>query len=121
MSAIARTVYVFGLYLILLGIALLLVPGWLDALLGVDPEDNGWLRLSGLLAAVTGTLYCGIAVNGSAGLCRLTIVTRIGAAVMLAVLVSLGQLPGSFLVLAWIDAAGGLWTHIVSLRSGKAR
>lgn len=112
MSPIARTVYLYGLYLIVAGLFFLLLPGWFGPLFGVVREDHGWLRLIGLLIADLGLFYSFIGRYDHEPLCRLTVFARVGVAIVAALLVFSGSVPKPFLLLGLIDLAGAIWTQL---------
>ena len=50
MSKSAKTIVVFGLYLVGMGFSFLLAPNMLFGLLGLPPTDEVWSRVVGVLA-----------------------------------------------------------------------
>ena len=54
MSAAGRSLFVFGIYLLVLGIVVILVPNWLLGILGVPPTTDVWIRVVGVLVLVIG-------------------------------------------------------------------
>ncbi len=49
MSASAKSVFYFGLYIALLGVLLIFFPNTLLGLVNVPPTDEVWIRLAGML------------------------------------------------------------------------
>ncbi|MCU1227625.1 MAG: hypothetical protein JWO97_509, partial [Acidobacteria bacterium] len=54
MSKPARTLFVFGVYVVVVGIAFVVAPEMLMSLLRLPPATAGWARVVGLLALVIG-------------------------------------------------------------------
>jgi uncharacterized protein YjeT (DUF2065 family) len=57
MSHSAISVLVFGIYMVINGLGLLLQPNALLALFGFEPTSEVWLRLAGLLSVSLGLYY----------------------------------------------------------------
>lgn len=110
MSRAAVSVLAFGIYLLVLGIGLLLVPDLLLALFGQSPTQEPWLRVVGLVVLVLGLYYLGAAREEVTAFFRWTLVGRPLAVAVLIVLVAAGSAPTFVLILGAIDAAGVAWT-----------
>lgn len=119
MSRAARSLFVFGIYVVITGLAFLAVPAALISLLRLPPATVGWARVIGLLALVIGTYDIVGSRSGSLAYIRASIPVRFGFAAGIALLVALGQMPATVLPLGAIDAAGAIWTA-VALRREKA-
>ena len=57
MTAAARSVFVFGVYLVLLGVSLMLAPNLVLAPFGFAPTSEVWLRVAGSLVAIIGFFF----------------------------------------------------------------
>lgn len=119
MTRPARSLFAFGIYVLLTGVAFLAIPGPLVSLLRLPAATAGWARIVGLLAIVIGC-YDTI---GSRAEClpyiRASVPVRFGFAAGTALLVIFGQMPATILLLGATDVAGAIWTA-AALRHGAA-
>jgi len=111
MSRAARSVVVFGLYMLSAGALLLVAPP--EALRTTDPAAPfPPVRMFGLLTAIVGGYYVAAGRHELVGFFRLTIPGRAVAAAAMTGLVGVGVAGPALLGLAAIDAAGACWTAI---------
>lgn len=110
MSRPARSLFVFGIYVLITGAAFIIAPAPLVALLRLPAATAGWARVVGLLALVIGAYD----TVGSRAECmpyiRGSVLVRFGFAAGTALLVAFGQMPATILLLGATDIAGALWT-----------
>lgn len=110
MSRPARSLFIFGIYVLVVGAAFVVVPEPIVSLLRLPPATAGWARVVGLLALVIGSYD----VIGARAECmpyiRSSVFVRCGFAAGTAVLVGLNQMPMTLLLLGATDIAGALWT-----------
>lgn len=57
MSRAAVSMFVFGIYLLVLGPTLMLAPAFLSGLFGLDAPQEVWIRVLGVLVSVLGFYY----------------------------------------------------------------
>lgn len=109
MSPPARTVFTFGIYVIGVGLAMMLVPGVIFEVLGVPTTGEPWIHVVGYLAAVIGFYYVVAARSEAEAFLRATVPVRVVSAV---VFVGVAALWGywSIVLFAVPDLAGALWT-----------
>jgi hypothetical protein len=110
MTRSARTVFVFGIYLAVLGIGLLVAPGPVLAPFGLPTPQEVWVRVGGMVIAFLGVYYVLAAKHGLRAFLAWTVATRAGVIVVFAVLVASGQGPAALLLFGVVDLAGALWT-----------
>lgn len=110
MSRPARSLFAFGIYVLLVGAAFLAIPAPLMAALRLPPASPGWGRLIGLLALVIGTYDVVAAWAESLLYIRASVFVRFGFAAGVTLVVLLGEMPPSLLPLGAIDLAGAIWT-----------
>ena len=60
MSKAALSMFIFGIYVILFGIILMVVPNALLAIFGLPATTEVWVRVVGMLVFLIGYLYPGI-------------------------------------------------------------
>ena len=119
MTSAARSVYVFGIYLIVLGGILLGSPNTLLTLFGIPPTTEPWIRIVGMLVMVIGMLDVACARTEQTAFMQATVRTRLFALVTFLVFAALGIAPTILILFGLIDAAGAVWTH-TALRSKRA-
>jgi len=110
MTAAARSILVFGAYLLALGMALLLSPDTLLRPFGFAPTGDVWIRVVGMLSGILGFYYLQAARAGLAAFFRWTVPVRLSVLIIFAVFVALGMAPPALLLFGAVDAAGALWT-----------
>lgn len=118
MSNAARSLFVFGVYAVLAGALLLLVPGLVLSSLGFPAAADGWVRVVGVLAVCVGAYHLVSARHELQAYLRASIVVRLGFAFGLAGLVVTEQMPRSLLLFAAVDLVGAVWTAL-ALRSPR--
>ena len=76
MTPAARSLQVFGIYLLVLAVGLALVPNVLLALFGMPPTQEVWIRVLGLLVGIVGAYYLIAAARSLAPLHTPIVVAR---------------------------------------------
>jgi hypothetical protein len=112
MTKAGKSLFVFGIYAVITGLAFLIAPDALISLLHLSAIPAGWARVIGLLALVIGSYDM---VAGRAGLMpmiKASVFVRFGFAAGILLLVVVGQMPTATLPLGAIDAAGAIWTAL---------
>jgi hypothetical protein len=108
MGPAAMSFFVFGLYMTVLGIALVLAPNPLLSLVGIAQTTEVWVRVVGVLVVVIGILDVLIAQADLRVVMRWGIYLRSGAAADLVE-------PG-ILIFAAVDALSVAWA-VLALRA----
>ena len=116
MTSAARSVYVFGIYLIVLGAILMGSPNTLLSVFGFASTTEPWIRVLGVVVMAIGMLDVACARAEQTGFFRATVGTRLFALVAFAVFAAFGIAPAMLVLFGLIDAAGAAWTF-VALRS----
>ena len=110
MTPAARSLFVFGLYLLAAGTLLLLVPALMLQPLGLPVPTDVWVRVVGLLAIALGLYYRVAARAELLAFMRLSVWVRAGVALAFVGFAVGGLAPVALLVFGLIDAAGAAWT-----------
>ena len=110
MTPAARSLFVFGLYLLVAGTLLLLVPALMLQPLGLPAPTDVWVRVVGLLAIALGLYYRVAASAELLAFMRLSVWVRAGVALAFVGFVVGGLAPAALLGFGLIDAAGAAWT-----------
>lgn len=110
MSDPAKSVFIFGCYLFLLGIALLVFPNLTLAPFGFPPTFEVWIRVVGMLVLFLSVYYL-VAARAEIRLVllwsarlRATVILFFGAFVLA------GLAPPALLLFGAVDLAGAFWT-----------
>ena len=112
MSKAAFTVKAFGVYLLLLGIALVLVPNLLLGLFGIPSTSEVWIRVVGLLAFNIGMYYWYAAKAEARPFFLASVYVRAAVPVVFIAFVALGFVSPLLVLFGIVDLAGGLWTFV---------
>lgn len=117
MTSPAFTVRCFGVYLLLLGAVLLVLPNTLLALFHVATTSEVWIRVVGMLVVFLGYYYVRAASAGLSTFFSWTVPVRLSVLAFFGIFVAVGVAPATLLLFAVADAAGALWTWAAIRRS----
>ncbi|ROZ71473.1 hypothetical protein [Ramlibacter sp. WS9] len=118
MKSPAFTIKVFGVYVVLTGITLLLIPNVMMSMLGAPEAKDVYVRVLGALAIVVGYYYWACGVGGATAFFKATIPGRL---LFFALGVSLVLLAGAHPTLigfGLVDVAGAAWTWMALRATG---
>jgi hypothetical protein len=118
MSKSARSVFVFSLYLFVLGIILVVIPNNLLDIFSVPRTNEVWIRVVGMLVLILGFYYFQASRNEIKIFLQWTVYVRIAVLLFFIAFVILGFAPPILILFGFIDAIAALWTQL-SLRSEK--
>jgi len=118
-SAAAKSVFVFAIYLLLLGAAFMIAPHAAVAPLGIEADDI-WTRALGIVVATLGYYYLQAARHELTPFFRATILGRFFVLASVATLIVVLHKPPILIVFGVIDAAFGVWTWM-TLGSAERR
>ena len=120
MTPAARSLQVFGLYLLAAGALLMLVPAWLLAPLGLPAPADAWGRVAGMLVVFLGVYYLVGARAELLSFMRASVWVRASVIVVLAAFVAAGLAPAPLLAFGAIDLAAAIWTALALRSMGAA-
>jgi len=103
------SIFVWAIYLGLIGIGLLLVPDTITDLLGMDGPMDAWARVAGVVVLVAAAYYFGAAVHRARWLFWYSVPVRILSGLGLAALAVTEDVWQLF-VFGAVDLAGAGWT-----------
>jgi hypothetical protein len=110
MSKVAISVFVFGWYILVNAIVLLMAPNLMLSMLGLEPTREPWLRLLGLMTLALSVYYIQAAREEVTAFFRLTLWGRSIILVGTIVLAAAGLIPPVIVMFGVIDGAGAAWT-----------
>ena len=115
MTRAARSVYIFGIYLIALGGILIGSPNTLLSLFRIPTTDEPWIRVLGIAIMGMGMLHVASARAEQTAFMRATVWVRFFVLIAFITLALLKIVPPVVVLFGLIDASAAVWTHI-SLR-----
>lgn len=118
MSKSAFSLKVFGIYLILLGVVLIIVPNILLSIFGLPETSEVWIRVVGILAFNIGVYYIFAANSEAKDFFHASVYTRLFVFIAFTVFAGLGLTKPILILFGGIDMLGGIWTFI-TLRTEK--
>lgn len=107
----ALSVFIFSLYLLLIGAGLALVPNMLLAWFGLAATQEVWIRVVGMLVFILGVYYLLAARTGFKPFFQWTVYGRMAGSVAYLALVLFKLAPAIFIWFAIVDLLTALWTY----------
>lgn len=111
MTAAAKSVYYFGIYLIVMGITLIVAPNVLLATLRLPETTEVWVHLVGVLVFNIGVLYFYMASVNNATFFALSAYLRASIIIWFTVFVLIGWGPPMLILFGVVDLLGAIWTY----------
>ncbi len=119
MSNPAKSIFVFGIYLIGLGAILIVTPNSLFTLFGLPGVSEVWIRVVGMELLFVAFYHIQAARKEMTEFFRWTVYTRSLVIVFFTAFVLLGLAHPLLILFAVIDLLAAIWTGL-TLRSAKA-
>jgi hypothetical protein len=118
MSGAAKSIFVFGIYVLIGGLGFTFVPNVLLEPLGEAPVPEPWVRVLGVLMVGISLYYMMMGKLETRSLFVFTVAARVWVCVAFTGLVAFGVARPSLLPFGFIDLAGAIWTG-VALKAGE--
>ncbi len=118
MSKSALSVFVFGLYLLVLGIILVGAPNFLLGVFSVPRTSEAWIRVAGVLVLLLSFFDIQAARLALTEFFKLSVYARASVIIFFSAFVLLGLAPPSLILFGVVDLLGAIWTGF-ALRSEK--
>lgn len=106
------SVQVWGIYLLLTGISLFVLPNLILSTMGFAATTEPWVRVVGALATILGYFFLRLSAANVEAFYPWTVHARFGFALALVALVILNLAPVNLIIFSVIDILGGLWTFL---------
>lgn len=116
MTKAGKSLFVFGIYVLLLGLLFVCLPGTLLSLMNLPALVPGWARVIGLLALIVGTFDVIAGRQNLDAIVRGSVYTRLCFATGIALLVLAKEMPPVAFLFSGIDTAGAVWTALALKR-----
>jgi len=110
MTPAARSVNIFGIYLLLLAVTLIVAPNPLLELFGLPQTSEVWIRVVGMLVAFLGIYYRVAAAANLTPFFVATIMVRGSVILFFLGFVLAGWVGWQLLIFGGVDLAGAIWT-----------
>jgi hypothetical protein len=120
LSPPAKSVFVFGAYLLLLGALMMLAPNFLLGLFRIAPTSEVWIRVAGMLVLLIGSYYVLASIAELRMFMHWTVPLRICVLMFLSVLALTGLGPMVLILFGFVDFAGAMWTAWALRRNSGA-
>ena len=120
MSRGATSVFVFSIYLYILGFILVVAPGVLIKIFKFPEPDGLWIRIVGMLALVLGLYYSHAARAEFRPFFTWTVIARSSVLLFFIAFVIAGLAPPALILFGVIDFAAAMWTFFAMRSESKA-
>lgn len=110
MTNAAKSIYYFGLYLLVLGLTLVFAPNMLLSMFGFESTSEVWIRVLGAVVLNLGLYYFFTAPTNNETFFKVTVYTRLLILVWFTLFVVLGWAKPALLLFAGFDVLGAVWT-----------
>ena len=118
MSKSAKSVLIFGIYLAINGLMLLFIPNVLVASLGIEPTNEVWIRLSGILLMAIAVYYILGARYEITVILKATAFIRFSIIFFFTAFALLDLVSANIIIISAIDFLGGIWTFAMLKKEG---
>lgn len=115
-SQAAFTIEVFGYYLLLLGLVVILVPNVLLNIFQIPTTSEVWIRVTGVLVFNIGIYYIYAAKYEARAFFQASIYTRIFVLLSFTAFAALGFASPRLILLSFTDVLGAIWTYVALRR-----
>lgn len=112
MSPAARSVSLFGLYMLVQGAILMLAPSLLLGPFGIPGADAPWVRIVGWALIALGTYYIVGARHEWRAMFRATVVVRVAQFGFFVALCAMTETPWVLVMFSAVELATGVWTAL---------
>ena len=116
MSKSAISIYVFGIYLGVMGLGFLFFPDTVLGLFGISSGTGLWIRISAMLILILSYYYICLARQEDKSFFRLTVHARATVILFFVTFTLLGMAPPVLISFGVVDLIAAAWTAI-ALRS----
>ncbi|HXH18270.1 MAG TPA: hypothetical protein VNJ07_04220 [Chitinophagales bacterium] len=119
MGKAAVSMVVFGLYLSIMGIILLIEPNFLLGLFGIPETDEVWIRVIGMLVLILAVYYIQTARMDLTEFFWLSVYVRMFVIVFFTAFVMMGLVKPALILFGAVDMMGAAWTWWALKAEGK--
>ena len=120
MSRGATSVFVFSIYLYIMGFILVVTPSVLIKIFNFPEPDGLWIRVVGMLALVLGLYYSHAARAEFRPFFTWTVIARSSVLLFFIAFVIAGFAPPALILFGVIDFAAAMWTFFAMRSESEA-
>lgn len=117
MTAAAKSVYYFGIYLIIVSLTLVVMPNTLLSMFQLPETNEVWIRVVGVLVFNIGLLYLYMAPTNNAVFFAMSAYLRASIMVWFTLFVLLGFVSPMLILFGVVDLLGAVWTFTALRKS----
>lgn len=110
MNSPSRSILVFGVYILLVGLSLFFVPNVITSIFGLPEPTEAWVKLVGALVFALGLYYIQATRDNNVAFYRMTVWVRAIFVVMFVIIALTNAGYINLLLFAAVDALGTVWT-----------
>lgn len=121
MNRVSKSIFIFGLYSLLMGAVLLFIPHWVLPFFNLPVTGEPWLNLLGFVLMCSSYYYLRSAFSNNIQFALYTTHTRFAAPFIVAFLLITGKADWHFISFGIVDGLGGIWTYYELLHSRKQK
>lgn len=117
MTAAAKSLYVFAIYLFILGVLLIITPNTLLSMFQIAETTEVWIRIAGVLTFSIGIYYFYMAPQNNTVFMVLTAYVRASIIIWFTLFVLMDWVSARIILFGVIDLLGALWTFMALRKS----
>ncbi|MFC2124810.1 hypothetical protein ACFLU5_08370 [Bacteroidota bacterium] len=118
MSKAAKTIQIFGIYLIVTGLGFMVIPNKILPIMNVAQATEVWVHVMGMVIFLLGIYYIAAAKDESNTFFKVSVFTRSSVVLFFLAFVLLGLGDPVLIGFGFVDLAGAIWTA-VALKADK--
>ena len=112
MTKAAISVTYFGYYLLVLGVIVIFAPNTLLDLFQMEPTNEVWIRVVGVLTLMIGLYYVRTAPTNNEVFLKTTVIARVLVMLWFTIFVLVGWVSFQLIFFGAVDLAGAAWTWL---------
>lgn len=119
MTQSAKTVYYFGMYLVVLALILIVQPNLILDIFGLPLTQEVWIRVVGMLVFALSVYYMVIGKTGHTLFLLVSVYVRSSILLFLIAFTLAGWVQPIIILFGVVDLAGAVWTFNALKSEGK--
>jgi hypothetical protein len=112
MSSSGRSLFIFGIYLTLLGICMIAIPNTILNIFDLPTTSEVWIRVAGVLVLVIAFYDIQAGRNNLVNFLRWSIIARTSVIVFFTAFVLFGFVKPILILFGALDLFGAVWTYL---------
>jgi hypothetical protein len=119
MTPSAKSVYYFGMYLVLLALILIVQPNLMLGMFGLPLTDEVWIRVVGMLVFALSIYYMVVGKTGHTLFLLVTVYVRSSIILFFIAFTLAGWVQPVIILFGAVDLLGAVWTYTALKKEGK--